>query len=95
MYKKPKPTAHEQANDLSFILFPYADCISNAQVAMSSQTMVSEDEEFNFSTIDGNVVTYYDGASAVSNGAGIFIGDYFVGIVDNILSSCNIPFIQY
>ena len=61
----------------------------------SKKNHFSEDEKAAFSTIDGSVITFKAGASAVSNGIGIFIGDYFVGVTDHILSSCNTPFVRY
>ncbi|MDX5419827.1 MAG: hypothetical protein LPK09_11475 [Hymenobacteraceae bacterium] len=54
-----------------------------------------EADEFEFSTIDGGVVTYDAGASAISRGAGIFIGDYFVGITENYELVSNQPFVRY
>ncbi|MEJ8755741.1 hypothetical protein WG947_01925 [Pontibacter sp. H259] len=35
-----------------------------------------------FATIDGGVVDYYSCEQAVNDGAGIFIGGYFVGVTD-------------
>jgi len=54
-----------------------------------------EEEKAAFSTIDGSVITFNAGKNAVSNGAGIFIGDYFVGVTDQFLSICNTPFVRY
>lgn len=54
-----------------------------------------EEEKAAFSTIDGSVITFNAGKNAVSNGAGIFIGDYFVGVADHFLSICNTPFVRY
>lgn len=48
-----------------------------------------------FSTTDGHVVTYNAGTNAISNGAGIFIGDYFVGFADNAFADAAMPFIKY
>jgi len=44
-----------------------------------------EEDQFNFSTIDGSVMSYSAGTTAVSSGAGIFIGGYFVGVSDDFL----------
>ncbi|GAB3199587.1 hypothetical protein ABID22_002383 [Pontibacter aydingkolensis] len=54
-----------------------------------------QEEVFDFSTIDGGVITYNAGTKAISNGAGIFIGDYFVGISDSYHSISNLPFVRY
>ncbi|PTX14252.1 hypothetical protein C8N40_11299 [Pontibacter mucosus] len=59
------------------------------------KTTLQEDEQVGFATIDGNMVTYHAGSSAVSSGAGIFIGDYFVGLADNYESVSITPFIRY
>ncbi|MBB6611977.1 hypothetical protein H7F15_13080 [Pontibacter sp. Tf4] len=40
------------------------------------------DEALEFATIDGGVVDFYACEQAVSNGAGIFIGGYFVGVTE-------------
>ncbi|RDV17076.1 hypothetical protein DXT99_00735 [Pontibacter diazotrophicus] len=48
-----------------------------------------------FSTTDGHVVTFNAGTNAISNGAGIFIGDYFVGFADGPFSDTAMPFIKY
>ena len=55
-----------------------------------------EEEHVGFATIDGNMIHHVEVASAVNNGAGIFIGDYFVGFADNYKSiSLTSPFIRY
>ena len=55
-----------------------------------------EEDLLSFSTIDGSMVAYKSGANAVSAGAGIFVGGYFVGgAVDSALSDENMPFIKY
>ncbi|WP_276497009.1 hypothetical protein [Pontibacter litorisediminis] len=53
------------------------------------------EEPAGYATIDGNMVTYHAGSSAVSSGSGIFIGDYFVGLADNYESVSLTPFIRY
>lgn len=53
------------------------------------------EEPAGFATIDGNLVTYHDGSTAVSSGSGIFIGDYFVGLADPYDSVNITPFILY
>ncbi|MBC5994364.1 hypothetical protein [Pontibacter cellulosilyticus] len=61
----------------------------------AKKTNLQEEEVFDFSTIDGGVITYNAGTKAISNGAGIFIGDYFVGMSDNYHSISNMPFVRY
>jgi hypothetical protein len=56
---------------------------------------IQEEEAFDFSTIDGGVVTYNAGTRAISNGAGIFIGDYFVGVSESYQSITNLPCVRY
>ena len=58
-----------------------------------SKSFAAQDEPVGFATIDGNMVTYHAGSSAVSSGAGIFIGDYFVGLADNYDSVNMTPFV--
>lgn len=50
-----------------------------------------EEEPAGFATIDGSMVSHHSGANAISNGAGIFIGDYFVGFADNYQSISLAP----
>ncbi|MCJ8167435.1 hypothetical protein MKJ04_21520 [Pontibacter sp. E15-1] len=55
-----------------------------------------EEELVGYATIDGHMVHHVEVASAVNNGAGIFIGDYFVGFADNGHAiSLTAPFIRY
>lgn len=65
-----------------------------ARVFLKKQAL-KEEEKAAFSTIDGSVITFNAGTNAVSNGAGIFIGDYFVGVADHFLSISNMPFVRY
>ncbi len=61
----------------------------------SRKQALKEEEKAAFSTIDGSVITFNAGTNAVSSGAGIFIGDYFVGGADNFLAISNMPFVRY
>lgn len=61
----------------------------------NSKPAAQEDECFSFSTIDGGVIAYNAGAKAIDNGAGIFIGEYFVGMSDSYQSISNLPFVRY
>ncbi|WP_242928377.1 hypothetical protein [Pontibacter vulgaris] len=56
---------------------------------------LSEEQGTDFSTIDGNVVTYNAGATAVNIGTGIFIGDYFVGESENQQTISSLACIRY
>jgi hypothetical protein len=66
-----------------------------ALLSPAKKTNVQEEEVFDFSTIDGGVITYNAGAKAISSGAGIFIGDYFVGVCESYQSISNLPFVRY
>ena len=46
-------------------------------------TFKYSDDLLEFATIDGGVVDYTACEEAVSNGEGIFIGGYFVGVAEN------------
>lgn len=61
----------------------------------SAKAALHEEEPAGYATIDGNVVTHIAGSDAVSSGAGIFIGDYFVGIADTYQSISVTPFVRY
>ncbi|MFD2245237.1 hypothetical protein [Pontibacter ruber] len=67
---------------------PYVPAFSCKRVGLQ------EEETLEFSTIDGDVITYNDGTLAVSSGSGIFIGDYFVGLTDSH-TSIQAPFVRY
>ncbi|PRY07307.1 hypothetical protein CLV24_12445 [Pontibacter ummariensis] len=72
-----------------------ASSYNSAIVSALLPHLLQEEEPVGYATIDGHVVTHLDGASAVSNGAGIFIGDYFVGIADSYQSISNSSFVRY
>ena len=70
----------------------------NACLPLSSAAVkinLSDEEKFGFSTIDGGVINYNAGTKAIDNGAGIFIGDYFVGVSESYQSISNTPFVRY
>lgn len=66
-------------------------------VSSSTKADISHEENLiGFSTTDGSMVAYKSGANAVSAGAGIFVGGYFVGGADsNAFSDESMPFIKY
>lgn len=61
----------------------------------SKKILTQEDETFDFSTTDGGMITYNAGTEAIDTGAGIFIGDYFVGLSDSYHTISNMPFVRY
>lgn len=61
----------------------------------SKQTADLEEDVLRFSTTDGSMMTYHAGTNAVRNGAGIFIGGYFVGVAEESMFAGNMPFIHY
>ncbi|WP_439882272.1 hypothetical protein ACSX1A_03725 [Pontibacter sp. MBLB2868] len=61
----------------------------------SGKGQLQREEVFDYSTIDGGMVNHNAGSQAISNGSGIFIGDYFVGISDSYQSISNLPFVRY
>lgn len=70
----------------------------NARLSLPATTVkvnLPEEQELDFSTIDGGVIAYNAGTKAINNGAGIFIGDYFVGVSDCYQSIGNTPYIRY
>ncbi|MBD1395883.1 hypothetical protein H9Q13_01795 [Pontibacter sp. JH31] len=54
-----------------------------------------EEDSMEYATIDGEVVTCIAGASALEKGAGIMIGDYFVGILESLSGLSSKPFLRY
>lgn len=70
---------------------------SNLSVfSLPSRAGASVNEDlYGFSTIDGSMVSFNAGTSAINNGAGIFIGDYFVGFADSQCADTAMPFIKY
>jgi hypothetical protein len=57
-----------------------------------SLTYTSIDEDGSFTTIDGGVMTQDEVNHAVDKGSGIFIGNYFVGIIETYQCYANSPF---
>lgn len=72
---------------------------TNSSVSVFSfptKAAVSQQEDFfGFSTTDGSMITLHAGKHAISQGAGIFIGDYFVGLADSLCTDAALPFIKY
>jgi hypothetical protein len=61
----------------------------------TSKTLVVEEEAAEYSTIDGEVITSKAGTNALKIGAGIMIGDYFVGISESISAFGSVPYLRY
>jgi hypothetical protein len=58
-------------------------------------TAAVEEDVLRFPTTDGGMMTYRAGTKAMSAGAGIFIGGYYVGVTDDSVLAGNMPFIKY
>jgi hypothetical protein len=54
-----------------------------------------EEETIAYSTIDGEMINSAIGSDAVKKGKGLFIGDYFVGILDSFAAIGNTPYLRY
>ncbi|MCC9167931.1 hypothetical protein [Pontibacter harenae] len=88
---------------MNTIMTPSAiSCLTNTVLSISIQPFMVwqsyaavEESSYDFSTIDGDVITYRDGAMAVDSGAGILIGDYFVGVAENYAPSESQAYILY
>jgi hypothetical protein len=60
-----------------------SDCSSRSVLPVSFNLSFYSEDQIEYATIDGGVVDHYACEQAVSNGAGIFIGGYFVGVTDS------------
>ncbi|PVY40146.1 hypothetical protein [Pontibacter virosus] len=61
----------------------------------SSKPITQNEESIEYSTIDGEVINSTLGSDAVKKGTGLFIGDYFVGILDSLSGMSNVPYLRY
>lgn len=69
---------------------------SNVSVFALPKAVASHEEDFfGFSTTDGRMVTFNAGQHAINKGAGIFIGEYFVGLADSYFADAAMPYIKY
>jgi len=66
----------------TYNLLTESDCISRTAPAATYNTGLYNEDLMEFATIDGGVLDYYSCEQAVNDGAGIFIGGYFVGGTD-------------
>ena len=71
------------------------NCATNLQTGFSAKLQSQEEESMEYSTIDGEVVNSTMGCDAVKKGKGLFIGDYFVGILDSLTGMGNTPYLRY
>ncbi|MBF8965171.1 hypothetical protein I0P70_18120 [Pontibacter sp. FD36] len=67
-------------------------CRNNLKTTKSN-SQVEDSQEY--STIDGEVINSSLGSDAVKKGTGLFIGDYFVGILDSLSGVNNMPYLRY
>ncbi|WP_018478260.1 hypothetical protein [Pontibacter roseus] len=75
--------------------FESGSCPLVTTYSASSWQSYVEEEAVEYSTIDGEVITSMAGTSALQKGAGILIGDYFVGISESLQGFTNRPFLRY
>ncbi|MBC5774942.1 hypothetical protein H8S95_12770 [Pontibacter sp. KCTC 32443] len=66
----------------TYSILKESDSLSRSVSPASFNGGLSSDDLMEYATIDGGVVDYYACEQAVSNGAGIFIGGYFVGVTE-------------
>ena len=67
----------------------------NCNYLKSVKPATLNDDSVEYSTIDGEVVDSTLGTDAVKRGTGLFIGDYFVGILDSLSGKSNMPYLRY
>ncbi|EJF08826.1 MULTISPECIES: hypothetical protein [Pontibacter] len=67
-------------------------CHNNLKTTKSNSQIEDSQE---YSTIDGEVINSSLGSDAVKKGTGLFIGDYFVGILDSLSGVNNMPYLRY
>lgn len=66
---------------------------STTQLAETESTYyAASEEDGTYATIDGGMITRDEVDLAVNRGAGIFIGNYFVGITESYQCYINSPF---
>lgn len=94
-----KPQTYRHMSNAAASFRPNAIELGRIFTAVSSSPKAEagfEEGFTSFSTTDGSMVAYTSGASAVSAGAGIFFGGYFVGGADDSApAGSNMPFIKY
>jgi hypothetical protein len=71
------------------------NCATNLQSVFSAKLQSQEEESMEYSTIDGEVINSMMGSDAVKKGKGLFIGEYFVGILDSLSGMGTTPYLRY
>lgn len=72
-----------------------ANSCHNVSECNNFKKLAFEEDETECSTIDGEMINRSMGTDAVKKGNGLFIGDYFVGILDSLSGFGNIPSLRY
>ncbi len=68
---------------------------SGSLVYAGNKTAGHDGDSEEFSTTDGEVIDPSAGSNAIKNGTGMFIGGYFVGILDSLSGVGAAPFLRY
>lgn len=71
------------------------NCKTSGSVGYTGSKSAQDDESEDFSTTDGEVIDSSAGTDAVRKGKGMFIGGYFVGILDTLSGVAATPFLRY
>ena len=71
------------------------DVLGSRNHLKSVRPVSQTDESLEYSTIDGEVINSTIGSDAVEKGNGLFIGDYFVGILDSLSGVSKMPYVRY
>lgn len=66
----------------TYSLLKESDCNNRSVLPTPFNVGITSDDLMEYATIDGGVVDYYSCEQAVNDGAGIFIGGYFVGVTE-------------
>ncbi|MDO6388504.1 hypothetical protein Q4E40_00095 [Pontibacter sp. BT731] len=69
--------------------------VGNCSYLKSVKPVAQTDDSLEYSTIDGEVINSTLGTDAVKKGTGLFIGEYFVGILDSLSGMSNVPYLRY
>jgi hypothetical protein len=70
-------------------------CKVSGSVVYAGGKTAQNDESEEFSTTDGEVIDSSAGSDAIKKGTGMFIGGYFVGILDSLSGVAAAPFLRY
>lgn len=78
----------------TYSLLKESDCLTRPVLPVTLSSAKYSEDLMEFATIDGGVIDYTACEEAVSNGDGIFIGGYFVGVAENSHCYVQQPFIR-